>query len=277
MVKEINLEELLKKEELDMDDYEKIGDAYHYGNGAEIDLNKALDYYLKGGGYYNYLKAAFCYFDEIKTKDAILKGMELLEEMIGMSDRDEPICLELFYRYAALGNFKEAENCLRVTVNEWFELDGNEENLIIVYFYMNLLGIGTEKDDKKAFSIIEMLEKEGTGNELVDYYYAIFKERGIGTNQDIQEAINHYENVEKIGLEQRLFFLSITNSQCSEFEKFIWLLDKLSEDAFSKFEECYNLVNDVKLEDTEAYKKCFGVDLDLPEEDEEELEEPKTK
>lgn len=270
MEKEINILELLQKEKLDMDDYEAIGDAYHYGKGVNKDLDKALEYYLKGGGYYNYLKAAFCYFDEIKTKEAILKGIDLLTKMLGMSDSDAPICLELFYRYASLGDYQKAEKCLEVVSLEWWELDEDEQNLILVYFFMNLLGIGVNKDERKAFLILDHLDKDGAGNELVDYYYGILKEIGIGTNQDIKDAIHHYENVTGCGLEERMFFLKMYDSQDDEFTKLILLLDMLSECAFSKFEERYNVVNETRLRDTEAYKQYLDPHFDYSEEDVEE-------
>ena len=67
-----------------------------------------------------------------------------------------------------------------------------------------------------------------------------------------------------------MFFLKMYDSQYDEFTKLILLLDILSECAFSKFEERYNVVNETRLRDTEAYKQYLDPHFDYPEEDVEE-------
>ena len=192
--KDIN--ELLKKQTLNEEECEFIGRCYQFGQDVEKDIDKAIEYYEKGGGFYNTWKAAECYFEK-GSRELVLKGIDRLIEANSMSPNGG-ICYQVFLRYASLGDIKSAYYWLDKTFYNYsdnFESPEEETNNLLLQSLMLFYGVGVEKNEIEAFRLLKKYVNDGgeDGSGICRYYLGLWAEGGRGIEKSNQTAIDYYE------------------------------------------------------------------------------------
>ncbi|MCR5491616.1 MAG: hypothetical protein K6F32_05765 [Bacilli bacterium] len=231
--KDIN--ELLKKQTLNEEECEFIGSCYQLGDqGVEKDIDKAIEYYEKGGGYYNTWKAGTCYFEK-GSREFVLKGIDRFIEANSMSPCGE-ICYQVFLRYASLGDIKSAYDWLDNTFYNYsdiFESPEEETNNLLLQSLMLFYGVGVEKNEIEAFGLLKKYVNDGLGyySGRCRYYLGLWAEGGCGIEKSNQTAIDYYESSDyDMPAKERAILLKI--SRDDQLTAFFRLFEYLCPDSF---------------------------------------------
>ena len=230
--KDIN--ELLKKQTLNEEECEFIGRCYQFGQDVEKDIDKAIEYYEKGGGFYNTWKAAECYFEK-GSRELVLKGIDRLIEANSMSPNGG-ICYQVFLRYASLGDIKSAYYWLDKTFYNYsdnFESPEEETNNLLLQSLMLFYGVGKKKNEIEAFRLLKKYVNDGgeDGSGICRYYLGLWAEGGRGIEKSNQTAIDYYERSNYyMPAEERAILLQIL--QDDQLTAFFRLFEYLCPDSF---------------------------------------------
>lgn len=174
------------------------------------DFNKAIEIFdelSKQGDYHASYQLAQMYNQGINVKKDLETSGEYFDvafkQLNDAEDSNEKLyLLSTFYLYGlgtvAKDEFKAVELLERGAKNK----DINCMTLL-ANCYRN--GIGSEKDDEKAFELIKDLKD--SGHPIATKVYADCKMFGNGTEPDYKEAVTYYEKASQLGDVSSLFML----------------------------------------------------------------------
>lgn len=164
-----------------------LGDCYRFGKGTEINEKKAFECYEKAAkeDYTNAIgDLGECYLKGIGVEQDEEKGLDLLEEA---ADRDfDPAVKNLADYYLDKGNEEKAFALYK----RGAKLENDDSQVMLGLCYLQ--GIGTSKDEHKAYKLIQEIAVKYDNGEAL-YWMGWFYANGVVVGKDPETAEMYYQ------------------------------------------------------------------------------------
>ena len=169
--------------------YNNLGVKYEKGEGVEKNLEKAFEFYNKALPYKvdkPYMNLAKCYFNGIGTPVDFNKGHEILQEGLKLNMGSSYVQMAEIYKEGKYGIEKDKDKYIEC-INKAIELKYYDAYIDKAYMYVN----GTYTKNGDEFSRYIKLAHEKNVNNL-DYYYGQIYLYGYGKQINYKTAISYF-------------------------------------------------------------------------------------